>query len=121
MLRVIPNYHLSCLWLQLVYLPLILMATIHTALAIPKECGNNVPAMSDQKRTQMRLSLGELKLIIIDEISMLSNIGLLHIHQRLKEIFVTPNSELFAGISILAFGDFFSAATNSKCNSLFKL
>ena len=80
--------------------------TIHTALAIPSECGNNVPAMSDQKRTQMRLSLAELKLIIIDEISMVSNMGLLHIHQRLKEIFVTPNSELFAGISILAVGDF---------------
>jgi hypothetical protein len=56
----------------------------------------------------MRLSLAELKLIIIDEISMLSNMGLPHIHQRLKEIFVTPNSELFAGISILVFGDFFS-------------
>ena len=81
--------------------------TIHTAIPIPKECANNVLAMSDQKRTQMRLSLGELKLIIIDEISTLPNIGLLHIHQRLKEIFVTPNSELFAGISILAFGDFF--------------
>ena len=44
--------------------------TIHSALAIPKACGDNVPAMSDQKRTQMRLSLAELKLIIIDEISM---------------------------------------------------
>ena len=63
--------------------------------------------MSDQRRTQMRLSLAELKLIIIDEISMVSNMGLLHIHQRLKEIFVTPNSELFAGISVLVFGDFF--------------
>ncbi len=81
--------------------------TVHTALAIPKECGNNVPAMSDQKRTQMRMSLAELKLIIIDEISMVSNLGLLHIHQRLKEIFATPSSELFAGISILAVGDFF--------------
>ena len=81
--------------------------TIHTALAIPKECGNNVPAMSDQKRTQMRLTLAELKLIIIDEISMISNMGLLHIHQRLKEIFATPNSELFAGISVLVVGDFF--------------
>ena len=81
--------------------------TVNTALAIPRECGNNVPAMSDQKRTQMRLSLAELKLIIIDEISMVSNMGLLHIHQRLKEIFVTPNSELFAGISVLVFGDFF--------------
>ena len=81
--------------------------TVHAALAIPRECGNSVPAMSDQKRTQMRLSLAELKLIIIDEISMVANIGLLHIHQRLKEIFVTPSSELFAGISILAVGDFF--------------
>ena len=81
--------------------------TVHTALAIPRECGNNVPAMSDQKRTQMRLSLAELKLIIIDDILMVSNIGLLHIHQRLKEIFMTPTSELFAGISIIVMGDFF--------------
>ena len=81
--------------------------TVHAALAIPRECGNRVPAMSDQKRTQMRQSLAELKLIIIDEISMVSNIGLLHIHQRLKEIFVTPSTELFSGISILAVGDFF--------------
>ena len=80
---------------------------MHSALAIPRESGNNVPAMSDQKRTQMRMSLTELKLIIIDEISMVSNIGLLHIHQRLKEIFATPSSELFAGISILAVGDFY--------------
>ncbi|CAB3991532.1 Hypothetical predicted protein [Paramuricea clavata] len=28
-------------------------------------------------------------------------------YERLKEIFVTPNSELFAGISLLVFGDFF--------------
>jgi hypothetical protein len=81
--------------------------TVNTAPAIPRECGNNVPAMSDQRRTQMRLSLAEFKLVIIDEISIVSNMGLLHIHQRLKEIFVTPNSELFAGISVLVFGDFF--------------
>ena len=68
--------------------------TVNTALAIPRECGNNVPAMYITRRTHMRLSLAELKLIIIDEISMVSNMGLLHIHQRLKEIFVTPNSEL---------------------------
>ena len=55
----------------------------------------------------MRLSLAELKLIIIDEISMVSNMGLLNIHQRLKEIFATPNSELFAGISVLVVGVFF--------------
>ena len=80
--------------------------TVHTALAIPRECRNNVPAMSDQKRTQMRLSLAELKLIIIGEISMVSNVRLLHINQRLKEIFVTPNSE---------------ATTNSKHINIFEL
>ena len=66
--------------------------TINTALAIPKNTGDTLPAMSDQKRTQMRLLLSELKLLVIDEISMVSNTALHHIHQRLKEIFGTSNS-----------------------------
>ena len=81
--------------------------TIHSALAIPKETGDNLPAMSDQKKTQMRLTLSELKLIIIDEISMVSNITLLHIHQRLRDIFGSSSSKLFAGISIIAVGDLY--------------
>ena len=64
--------------------------TIHTALSIPKEFGDFAPKMSDQKRTQLRLTLSELKLIIVDEISLVANTTLLHIHQRLKEIFNTP-------------------------------
>ena len=79
--------------------------TINTALSIPKETGDNVPAMSDQKKTQLRLSLSDLKLIIIDEISMVGNTTLLHIHQRLKEIFGTTSSLLFAGITIIVVGD----------------
>jgi hypothetical protein len=75
--------------------------TINTGLAIPKEAAENVPVLSDQKRTQLRLTLSQLKLIIIDEISMVGNTTLLHIHQRLKDIFGTPNSLLFAGISII--------------------
>ena len=82
--------------------------TINKAFAIPKYTKENeLPGMSDQKRTQMRLLLSELKLIIIDEISMVANITLLHIHQRLKEIFATTNSQLFAGISIIAVGDLY--------------
>ena len=81
--------------------------TINTALAIPVQTGDNVPAMSDQKKTQMRLSLSELKLIIIDEISMVGNITLLHIHQRLKEIFGSSNSQMFAGISVIVVGDMY--------------
>ena len=69
--------------------------------------GDVLPAKSDQKKTQMRLSLCELKLIIIDEISMVGNTTLLHIHQRLKEIFDTNNSQLFPRISIIALGDLY--------------
>ena len=69
--------------------------------------GDVLPAMSDQKKTQMRLSLCELKLIIIDEMSMVGYTTLLHIHQQLKEIFDTNNSQLFAGISIIALGDLY--------------
>ena len=63
--------------------------------------------MSDQNRRQMRLPLCKLKLIIIDEISMVGNTTLLHVHQRLKEISDTNNSQLFAGISIIAMGDLY--------------
>ena len=35
---------------------------------------------------------------------MVSNTMLLNIHKRLKEIFATPNSRLFAGISIITVG-----------------
>lgn len=76
--------------------------TINTGLAIPKETSENLPAMSDQKKTQIRVLLSELKLIIIDEVSIVSNITLLHIRQRLKDIFGSNSSQLFAGISIIA-------------------
>ena len=79
--------------------------TVNTGLGIPKETGAYLPAMSDQRKTQYRLALKELKLIIIDEISMVGNITLLHIHQRLKDIF--GSAELFAGISIIAVGDLY--------------
>ena len=79
--------------------------TVNTGLAILKHTGINLPPLPDQKKTLLRLSLSELKLLIIDEISMISNTRLLHIHQRLKEIFGTSSSKVFAGISIIAVGD----------------
>lgn len=38
---------------------------------------------------------------------MVSNTTLLHIHQRLKEIFATPNNQLFAGLSLITLGDLY--------------
>lgn len=81
--------------------------TVNTALAIPKETGENLPAMSHQKKTHMRVSLSELKLIIIDELSMISNITLLQIHQPLKDIFGASASQLFAGLSVVVVGDLY--------------
>ena len=54
--------------------------TVNTGLAIPKHAGINLPPLPDQKKTLLRLSLSELKLLIIDEMSMVSNNRLLHIH-----------------------------------------
>ena len=58
----------------------------------------------------MRLSLknkfSEVKAIIIDEISMVSNDLLYHIRLRLLETFGSPNNTPFAGLSIIVVGDF---------------
>ena len=81
--------------------------TINTGLAIPKETNDNLPAMSDQRKTQYRLSLKDLKLIIVDEISMVGNTTLLHIHQRLRNFWMLIFHTLFAGISIIAVGDLY--------------
>ena len=75
--------------------------------AIPEESGDNITPMSDQKKTQTRMALSDLKLIIIDEISVVSNTLLLHIHQQLKEILSTSNNCLFAGLSIITVGDLY--------------
>ena len=80
--------------------------TIHKKIN-PNETTDNVPPLSDHKKTELRMSLSELKVIIIDEIPMVSNSALLHIHQRLKEIFAAPNSQLFGGISIIAVADLY--------------
>lgn len=44
-------------------------------------------------------------MIIIDEVSVVSNITLLHIHQRLQEIFAAPINWLFAGLNVIVVGD----------------
>ena len=48
--------------------------TIHTAFNIPVgHFGSNLPPLSDKMKSSLRNRLSELKIIIIDEISMLSN------------------------------------------------
>ncbi len=65
-----------------------------------------VECLTSRKHSN-RVSLKDLKLIIIDEISMIGNITLLYIHQRFEEIFGVSSTDLFASISIIAVGDLY--------------
>ena len=83
-------------------------ATIHSTLGIsPNEFGKCVTKLSDKHRHDLRKRFSELQIIIIDEISMVSNRFFLHIHQRLCEIFGCTTDKPFAGISVMVCGDFF--------------
>ena len=81
---------------------------INSSLAIPINIfGESIGSLPHERMTAIRNKLSNVKLIIIDEVSMVSNVKLKHIHERLKQIFQTPDSMLFAGISVIMFGDFY--------------
>ena len=82
--------------------------TIHTALNIPiNQFGKKLSPLSDKKRSSLRCKLSDLKVIIIDEMSMVSNDLLFHVHLHLTEIFGSVNDQPFAGASVITVGDFF--------------
>ena len=62
-------------------------------------------------RSSLRSKLPDLKVIIIDEISMVSNDLLFHVHLRLTEIFESVNDQPFAGVSVITVGYFFQFPT----------
>ena len=75
--------------------------TYHTALGLP--WGNQCFSLSDRQRDTKRSQLSELKLIIVDEMSMLKSDALYQIHLRLQEITQSQNS--FGGVAVLLSGD----------------
>ena len=81
--------------------------TLHSAFKIPANRGYKYCALDADRLNTIRAQLRSLKIIFIDEISMVGNTTLIHIHQRLQQIFSTPNSELFSGISVIAVGDLY--------------
>ncbi|XP_078692147.1 uncharacterized protein LOC144922342 [Branchiostoma floridae x Branchiostoma belcheri] len=84
--------------------------TLHSALSL--SCGLNrgkdyQPLSSDRLNT-LRSRLGKLKLLIVDEVSMVGADLLYHIHRRLQDICGSPDPDSrFGGVSILAVGDLF--------------
>ena len=61
--------------------------TINSGLSIPPYVnGYTLPRLSDSEREKLRKLYSEVLVVLINEISMVSNVHLLHIHKRLCEI-----------------------------------
>ena len=82
--------------------------TIHCALGIPVgNFSSTVPKLGDKIKSSLRNKYSELKAVIIDEVSMVSNKLLLYIHQRLVEIFGCSPEIRFAGVTVICSGDLY--------------
>ena len=63
--------------------------------------------LSNDKANTLRNRLSKLKLLIIDEVSMVGCNLLLLLHKRLKQIKNVPDTVMFGDVSILAVGDLY--------------
>ena len=78
--------------------------TLHSGLLIP--CYGEMLPLNNKNRALLQNKYSEVQLIIIDEISMVSNRLLFRVHQRLIEIF-GQSDRPFAGKSVLVCGDLY--------------
>ena len=82
--------------------------TICSALHIPVGYfGRNLPGLIDKMKSSLRNKYSELKVLVIDETSMVSNDLLFNIHLRLVEIFGCQGNKPFPGLTVITIGDFF--------------
>ena len=77
--------------------------TIHSGLSIPTK-GKLYP-LNDKNKTNLRMKLANVELIIIDEISMVSSMLFRNIDMRLQEIYLCDKP--FGGKSIILCGDLY--------------
>ena len=75
--------------------------TIHSAFN--RSFGNKLASLSDASLDALRSSLGDLRLLIVDQMSMVRSDMLYQIHERLQQI--KQNTELFSNVAIILFGD----------------
>ena len=64
-----------------------------------------MPPLHDKMKYSLRNHLSDLKVIIIDKISMVSSELLSYVHLHLNEIFGSVNNDPFAGITVIVVGD----------------
>ena len=80
--------------------------TIHRLLQLPIEHEGRAAGywrLGKDSLKIMRSSLSKLRVLIIDEVSMVSNLNLAYIHLRLDEIFA--RDQWFGGVNVLFVGD----------------
>ena len=68
--------------------------------------GSKLYPLNDQQRAALRNKLSEVRLIIIDEISMVSSVLFYQVNQQLNEIFGYSGNEPFAGLPVIVCGGF---------------
>ena len=78
--------------------------TLHSAFKLGK-FGTEYRSLNDKSLAELRENLAHLKLLIIDEISLVSADMLYTIHMRLTEIFNTPKTTPFANLNVVLVGD----------------
>ena len=82
--------------------------TVHHLLQLPIEHEGKTAGywpLSKVAQKVMHTNLRSLKLIIIDEVSMLSNLNLAYIHLQLEELFGGSSDEYFGSMNMLFVGD----------------
>ena len=77
--------------------------TLHSAFSLPFGNLSNYQSLNADALYKMRTAFKDLKVLFIDEISMVGPNQLLYIHRRLVDL--TGCKEPFGGISILVSGD----------------
>ena len=78
--------------------------TLHSAFDF-NFIGRMHESLSDKKLAQFRNNLADLKLIIVDEMSMVDSDKLYKIHRHLCEVLQYDMTELFANVGIVLVGD----------------
>ncbi|XP_039509525.1 uncharacterized protein LOC120464209 [Pimephales promelas] len=82
-------------------------STIHNKFLIGANVRLPYQPLSDDKMNSLRTKLGNLQILIIDEVSMVDHRLLSYIHGRLRQIKQTGDYSLFGKVNILAVGDFY--------------